>query len=74
MEADEIIGILRRQPFEPVRVHLSDGTVFEVWHPDQVMVSKRSSHVGVGGNGDRAFQRIVVVSNIHITHIEPVGG
>jgi len=72
MEAEELFLKVRQRPFEPFRLCDSDGTAYEVRHPDQIIVSKRTSYVGLGGNGDRPFPRIAIVSNVHITRIEPM--
>lgn len=74
MEAEELVSRVRQRPFEPFRLHLTDGRSYEVKHPEQIMVGRRSSHVGLGGNGDAPFQKIAIVSNIHITRIEPLDG
>jgi hypothetical protein len=39
MGPDEIFAFLRRRPFEPFRIHLTDGTAYTVNHPDQCIVS-----------------------------------
>lgn len=72
MEAEEVILSVRRQPFEPFRLCISDGTGYDILHPDQIVVGERASHVGLGGNGDRPFQRIAIVANVHITRLEPI--
>jgi len=38
MNPDDLIGLLRAQPFVPFVVHLNNGAEFEVRHPDQAMV------------------------------------
>jgi hypothetical protein len=55
-------------------MHVSDGRSFEVRHPEQIIVSRRSSYVGLGGNGDIPFQKVALVSNIHITSLDPLDG
>jgi hypothetical protein len=72
MEAEEIHNVLKHQPFEPVRIHVSDGASYEITHLDQLMVGRRSSYVGLGGNGDRPFPRIAIVANVHVMRIEPI--
>lgn len=73
MDAPELYRKLREHPFEAFRIHVSDGTSYEIKHPEQIMVGQRSCYVGMG-NGEGPFQRIAVVSNIHITRIEPLDG
>lgn len=73
MDADELYHRVRERPFDPFRIHVSDGMAYDVKHPEQIMIGRRSSHVGLG-DGERPFQRIAVVANIHITRIEPLEG
>ena len=47
MDPQEVVSFLRRQPFEPFRIHLTDGTVYEVHHPDQCIVTFSAIHVAV---------------------------
>jgi len=72
MDPDELFRVLKRRPFEPVRIHLSDGSSYDVTHPDQVMVGRRSLHIGVRPDGEKPFQHIEIVSNIHITRVRPL--
>ncbi len=74
MDADELLEKVWQRRFEPFRIHLSDGTAYDVAHPEQIMVGRRSSHVGIPGNREGPFQRIAIVANIHITRIEPLDG
>ena len=74
MEANELYSVLKQQPFGPLRVYLSDGSSYEITHPDQVMVGRRASHIGMSGDGQGPFQQIAIVANIHITRVEPLKG
>lgn len=73
MDPDELYQKVREHPFEAFRIHVSDGTAYDVKHPEQIMIGRRSSHVGLG-DGEGPFQKIAVVSNIQITRIEPLDG
>ena len=72
MEADEIYRILKKSPFEPFCVFVSDGSRYEIRHPEQLLLSKRTAHVGMGPNGDGPFQRVALVSLVHVTRVEPL--
>lgn len=74
MDPDELFTTVRKQPFEPFRLFVSDGTAYDVRHPDQILIGRRSCHVGLRGRGEGPFQRIAIVSNVHITRIEPING
>jgi hypothetical protein len=41
MNADEIRELLRREPFEPFRVHLTSGHAYEIRDPQSVALGAR---------------------------------
>lgn len=71
MDHRDIQVALRHQPFRAFRLFLSDGKYYDVRHPDQVILTPRALHVGIGGGG-RLYQEVDVVANVHITRIEPL--
>jgi hypothetical protein len=61
----------RRQPFEPFALVTTDGSRYEVTHPELVMPTLSEVVVGVpGANG--AARRAIFVSYFHIVRIEPL--
>lgn len=38
MPATELLRMLRAQPFVPFRMHVSEGMVYEIRHPEMVIV------------------------------------
>lgn len=74
MDPDELFQIVRHQPFEPFRIHVSDGTVYAIKHPDQIVIGKRACHVGIGRQKDGPFPKIAIVANVHIARLEPLNG
>ena len=34
MIAEDLLEILRRRPFRPLRLHMSDGTTYDIRHPE----------------------------------------
>ena len=72
MNQDKLLTVLRKQPFEPFRLCLRDGTNFDIRHPDQCSVGRTTAHIGVPRRqGRQSFQEVVLCSLLHITHIEP---
>jgi hypothetical protein len=66
MNEEELKAAIKaKQPFEPVRLHLSNGATFEITHPDAIMIGNRTSAILIRG-------AIHLVANIHVNHIEPV--
>ena len=73
MAPEELRDTLRRQPFEPFRIVLTDGAGYEVRHPDLLWVGQRTAYVGLTGDpGQTFFERSVRVDLLHITRIEPI--
>ena len=46
MTAEELLELLEERPFRPLRLHLADGRIREIRHPEMAFVSK--SHVAIG--------------------------
>lgn len=71
MDPEEIVKALRKAPFMPFRLYPSDTKHYDIRHPDQIIVSRRATHIGIGRHRF-AFQGVDIVSNVHITRIEPL--
>ncbi len=64
---------LRRQPFQPFRMYLSDGAVYDVTHPELVLLGRRSLVLGVAGTPeDTLYERTVDVDLLQIVRMEPL--
>lgn len=74
MRPDVLRAMIRRRPFEPIRVCLVDGSTYEIRHPDSIAIGH--STVTIAGTvahlpkpvGDRD----VIVSLLHISRLEPL--
>lgn len=44
MRHEDVREHLDRQPFEPFRIHMSDGVTFDVRHPDLCMVARSTAN------------------------------
>ena len=49
MSPTDLLRFTRRRPFEPFRIVVSDGTAYEIRHPDFCMVLQTSVIVGLPG-------------------------
>ena len=76
MRPEDILEMLRKHPFEPFRIHLSDGVAFDVRHPDMAIVQRSKVIVAVPGPEglDGPAERTVNCALIHITRTEVVNG
>jgi hypothetical protein len=73
MPPAELLQLLRRRPFVPFRIHLDEGTTYEVRHPELVMVSVGAAIVGFpdpSHPGMYASHEIVALR--HIARLEPL--
>ncbi len=65
MNMDTIREWLRRQPFEPFVIKVSNGDSFEVRHPENIALAKTRIIVS-----DPDTDRVVHVGLIHVNSIE----
>jgi hypothetical protein len=74
MAPDELTARLRKQPFVPFRMTLSEGSTYEIRHPELCMVGRRSAVIGVikRDRPDRLFDWSVDVDLLHIVKLEPI--
>jgi hypothetical protein len=70
----DILEELKQQPFEPFRIHVSDGSHYDVFHPDVVVVMTNRLLI-LQRKQDQAepiFDRYDSLAMIHITRLEPL--
>jgi len=74
MRPEDIREFVRRQPFQPFRITLTDGRAYDVLHPDLAMVGRSTVAVGLPRPGDTSaiYDRLVTVAILHIMQIEPI--
>lgn len=74
MQAPDVIKFVKRRPFEPFRLTLTDGRTYDVHHPELIMVGVSAVTVGRPARVDDfdfpVFDRSVEVSMNHIMQIE----
>ena len=64
MNADTIRELLRRQPFEPFEIRMTNGDTHQIRHPEMVMIVGPRLVVGYPDT-----ERIAILSLLHITSI-----
>jgi hypothetical protein len=78
MRRDDLVQAQRTTPFRPFRLHLSDGTVFDIRHPEMLMVTRHTAIVGILDNGGERgtagerpdIERAATVDLLHVTQLE----
>jgi len=74
MRAQEIQGHVRKRPFVPFLVFLSDGSSHEVRHQEFILITQREVAIATPSRADEIPERSVYIDPIHITRIEPING
>ncbi len=75
MRSLDIDNQLKQRPFVPLRMYLSDGSYYDIRHPEMAIVSRTVISVGVYGQEDEAMpERIILCDPVHVTRLEPING
>jgi hypothetical protein len=61
-----------RRPFQPVKVTLSSGLVFEIRHPEMAMLTRTSLLLGVDVAPDGVPAEFKILSLLHVASMEPL--
>ena len=75
MRPNDIHAQLQQRPFVPFRMCFSDGSLFEVRHPEMARVSRTVIAVAVYNGGEAELpERFVFCDPVHVVRLEPVIG
>jgi hypothetical protein len=72
MSPSDIQAELRGQPFVPKRIFVSDGSEYDVHHPDMCMVLLTSIVVAIKGDSSQFYEQAVRIDCRHVTRILPL--
>jgi hypothetical protein len=74
MRPEAIRDLLRREPFAPFRIYVSDGGVFEIRHPEMAMLTQRELLVALpqDNGAGRIPSDYQILALLHITRLEPI--
>jgi hypothetical protein len=73
MTPEALRAELRRQPFMPLRIHLTDGKSYDVRHPEMVLVKQRELYIGTETSpGSGVAGECDLVSLLHVVRVECV--
>jgi hypothetical protein len=71
MRPDEFLDFLHQRPFVPLRIHLTDGKTFDIFHPDVVLVLRSRIDIGIGPDPtNQALDRVEHCSLLHVVRVE----
>ena len=65
---------LRRRPFEPFRLFVSDGAAYDIRHQELCVSGQRSVFIGIKESDTKelAYDQYAIVDLVHITRLEPL--
>jgi hypothetical protein len=74
MPPQDLLQAIRRRPFVAFRLHVSDGMVYDIRHPELLMVAVASAVVGLPSMGQPppAVERYEIMDLRHIVRLEPL--
>ena len=71
MPPQDIEKKIRQKPFRPFRMYLTDGTAYEVRHPELVLLGHRSLVLGLASDpGQTLYERTVDIDLLHIVRMD----
>ncbi len=68
--AEQIRESLTAKEFRPFRLHMSDGSAYEIMNHDMALVGRNSVEIGVNPDPKGIAERFVRCAILHITRIE----
>jgi hypothetical protein len=71
MAPEQLRELLRRTPFRPFRLYTSGGQSYDVPGPEWMMVTNRTTALGVPGRSDDG-DVVILIDNLHVTHTIPL--
>ena len=75
MRSEELRDHLRKRPFRPLRLILTDGRTFEVRHPELAVVGQSTVAVSLARRGDPEplHDRLATIPLVDVLRVEPAG-
>jgi hypothetical protein len=80
MFAHDLRDLLKRRPFRPFRITLTDGRSYEVRHPELAFLGRSTVILGYPAadtdddEGPPLYERFKIVDLLHIMEAEPIDG
>lgn len=71
MPIEELRRLVLRIPFLPFRLHVADGSSYEIRRREMILLGARSVTIGVPGPDDPyLYDHTVIVALVHVTRLE----
>lgn len=74
MRRTDVYRLLNEHPLRPFRIHVSDGSIYDIRHPEFVAVGRSTIRITLpaASNADTESEQFVDVARLHITRLEPI--
>ena len=72
MTRTDLANRVKQRPFVPFRLVLTEGSTYEIRHPEQIMLARDSAVIGLPGPEEDFFDTTVLVDLFHIVRLEPI--
>jgi hypothetical protein len=76
MEAEELQKYLRERPFQPFRIFLSDGSHYDIRHPEMAMLTRRAMIVSLDRKNaiPNDFSMCTLSHIVRVEYLSPMAG
>jgi len=64
--------MLKKQPFQPVRIVTSSGQTYDIRHPEMAFLTRSSILIGIEIPDDGIPAEFKIISLLHVAAIEPI--
>ena len=73
MRIEDVEELVRRRPFEPFRICMTDGRTYDIAHPELCLPGRNKVHVAVPDpKAKRLIMRVDQCASVHIVRFEPI--
>jgi hypothetical protein len=71
MTRSDLLARVRQKPFRPFRLIVSEGGIYEVRHPEAVIVARDHAIIGVSKDPEQDFfDSTVLIDLFHVVRLE----
>jgi hypothetical protein len=70
MRAEELSQLVRRRPFQPIRLHMTTGQTYDIQHPEFIIIQRQSAEVGLDPDAAGVVDRVEYISLLHVVRVQ----
>lgn len=75
MRLSDIQDQVKAGPFVPLRLYFSDGSEFDLRHPELLTITRSVLALTIpGARGAKFAERVILLDPVHLVRIEPIQG